>query len=75
MDESDLNFVVCIKNDGFPVSLEVRKIYRALSDPDAESANQIRVVDESGEDYIYPADYFIPVELPRQAKDALMALA
>jgi hypothetical protein len=75
MDANNLNFVLCIRNDGYPVSLEIRKIYRTLADPDAEKARQIRVIDESNEDYLYPADYFIPVDLPQKAKDLLVALA
>jgi hypothetical protein len=75
MDNRDLNFAVCIRNDGFPMSLDIRKIYRTLPDSEAGKAGQIRIVDESGEDYLYPADYFIPVDLSQQAKDALLALA
>jgi hypothetical protein len=56
------------------MSLDIRKIYRTLPDSEAGKVGQIRIVDESGEDYLYPADYFIPVELSQQAKDALLAL-
>jgi len=48
-------FAVCLRNGGFGASLEVRKLYPFISDPDAEANNLIRVVDESGEDYLYPA--------------------
>ena len=63
--------VVCLKNDGYLASLEPRKIYRVL--PDRQSAKQrlIRVVDESGEDYLYPADYFAPIVLPQNVVEAL----
>ena len=59
-----IRVVVCLKNDRYPASLEVRKLYRVLSDPKAASHKMIRVVDESGEDYLYPAHFFAPVELP-----------
>ncbi len=52
--------------------LEIRKIYQVLPDDDAEKKGYIRVIDESGEDYLYPQSYFILVELPREAKEALI---
>lgn len=57
-------FAVCLRNDGYEVSLEVRKLYEVLPDPDAESHAQVRVIDESGEDYVYPAEFFAAIELP-----------
>jgi hypothetical protein len=61
-------FVLCVKNDGYPASLETRKIYRVLPDSDATRHHLIRVIDESGEDYLYPADFFIAIELPKAVK-------
>jgi len=61
-------FVLCIKNKKYSVSLEMRKIYQVLPDAKAAEHNQIRVIDESGEDYLYPADYFIPLKLPQAAE-------
>lgn len=61
-------FVVCVKNDKYPASLELRKIYKALTDTSAATKRLVRVIDESGEDYLYPQSYFIPIELPRGAK-------
>lgn len=58
-------FVLCVKNRGYPASLELRKIYRALPDADGARHGLARVIDESGEDYLYPADFFIPIELPK----------
>ena len=58
-------FVVCINNEGYPASLELRKIYRVIPDARAAERRLIRVIDESGEDYLYPVDYFVPIELPR----------
>ena len=57
-------FVVCVRNDGYPASLERRKIYRALHDQDAAQHRYLRVVDESGEDYLYPAKLFEAISLP-----------
>ena len=68
-------FAVCVKNDGYPASLELRKLYRMLPDADAASHNLVRVVDESGEDYLYPADMFVPVDLPKMVLDAITAVA
>ena len=65
--------VVCIDNEGYEVSLERRKIYQALSDPDAAKHKQLRVIDESGEDYLYPARYFKPIELPQSLRRAVLA--
>jgi hypothetical protein len=68
-------FAVCIRNDGYPVSLEVRKIYRVIRDPTAAEHHLLRVIDESGEDYLYPEDYFVPIELPKSVQEALAAAA
>jgi hypothetical protein len=67
-------FVVCIKNDGYAASLEVRKIYQVIPDEGAAEHQLMRVIDESGEDYLYPMDYFAPIELP-QAVVKVLALA
>jgi hypothetical protein len=71
---SQKRFVICIRNDGYPASLEKRKIYEALRDPDAAKHNQMRVIDESGEDYLYPDEYFVPVSLPKATKEALASV-
>jgi len=70
----ETQFVVCIKNEGYPASLELRKIYQVIPDARAAEHRLIRVIDESGEDYLYPADYFVPIELP-QAVEKAFALA
>ncbi|MGZ8935427.1 MAG: hypothetical protein ACXW04_11040 [Methylobacter sp.] len=57
-------FAVCVDNHGYEVSLEMRKLYEVLADADAEKHAQIRVIDESGEDYLYPAALFDRVTLP-----------
>ena len=67
-------FVVCVNHDDYPASLEVRKIYRAIEDKEAERHNFLRVVDESGEDYLYPAHYFMALPLPGEVEEALTNL-
>ena len=64
------NFVICIRNEDYPASLERRKVYRVLADPEAGEHSMIRVIDESGEDYLYPLSLFVPVELPNAAEVA-----
>ena len=63
------NYAVCIKNHSAE-GLEVRKVYRVLQDSAAAANGYVRVIDESGEDYLYPADYFVFIELPQKAKRA-----
>lgn len=58
-------FVVCLRNDGYEASLEPRKIYQTLTDKEAETHKLLRVVDESGEDYLFPASLFSPISLPQ----------
>jgi hypothetical protein len=68
-------FVICTKNEGYEVSLELRKLYEVLPDADAKKHGQLRVVDESGEDYLYPESYFIAVDLPEQIVDRVVHAA
>jgi hypothetical protein len=63
-----MQFVVCITNENYPASLEIRKIYQAIPDRRAAKRNLIRVIDESEEDYLYPENNFVPIELPKAAK-------
>lgn len=65
--------VLCLRNDGYEVSLERRKIYAALPDRDAAKHDQVRVIDESGEDYLYPAKFFAAVELPQAVRRVMLA--
>lgn len=65
-------FVVCIENAGYGASLELHKIYRTVPDPDAAREGDVRIIDESGEDYLYPAAWFAAVELPRRIKSSLL---
>lgn len=63
---------VCIKNADYPASLELHKIYRTLPDEDAAKDGDLRVIDESGEDYLYPAEYFVLIEVPKEVERALL---
>jgi hypothetical protein len=65
--------VVCVDNDGYAVSLEKRKIYVALRDAAAEKHNMLRIVDESGEDYLYPKAFFRSIALPQAVRRAVLA--
>ncbi len=68
---SHSQFVICVDNSEYPVSLELHKLYRILPDEDAALDGDIRIIDESGEDYLYPAEYFVVIKLPRQSAQAL----
>lgn len=68
-------FAVCVRNDGYEVSLERRKIYQVLPDLEAAKHRQVRVIDESGEDYLYPQNFFAPIELPQPIRRAVLAAA
>ena len=72
MQRSENGFVVCVNNKGYPASLELRKLYQSVPDTRAAKLDQIRVIDESREDYLYPAEYFIPVHLPQSAGRAVL---
>jgi hypothetical protein len=74
-DREDIRFAVCVNNTDYPASLELHKIYRVLPDEDAEVDGDLRIVDESGEDYLYPAEYFVLVELPRSVEQSLLQKA
>ena len=65
------SFAVCVQNTGYPVSLEARKLYAVVEDSDAEANDLIRVIDESGEDYLYPARLFQRLALPADLERAL----
>ena len=67
--------VICVNNTGYEASLERRKIYSALADAGAKKRKLIRVIDESGEDYLYPESYFLAVTLPPATRQAILAAA
>jgi hypothetical protein len=61
--------LLCVRNDGYPASLEVRKVYQTLPDPSAFARELVRVIDESGKDYLFPRGYFVPIEVPPAAAE------
>jgi hypothetical protein len=67
------SYVLCIDNGGYPESLEVRKVYAVLPDERAAENDYIRVIDETGEDYLYPSKYFVRIQLPAEAAKILPA--
>jgi hypothetical protein len=70
-----LKFVVGVNNSEYPASLELHKIYRVLPDEDAAADGDLRVIDESGEDYLYPAERFVPIVLPDALQKSLLKAA
>ena len=68
-------FLLCIENWGYEASLELRKLYERLPDKEAERHKQVRIIDESGEDYLYPADFFAPIRLSVQTRTKLIEKA
>lgn len=72
MENISEKFVVCINNENYPSSLELHKIYRVLPDNDAVADGDLRVVDESGEDYLYPLSYFVPIKVPQIVEESLL---
>jgi hypothetical protein len=73
MKKTSVRFVVCVENDGYPEALELRKLYRVLPDSTAAKVDFVRVIDESGEDYLYPKTFFAPVRLTPPVRRTLAA--
>jgi hypothetical protein len=74
MNETPKRFAVCVKNEEHEESLELRKIYEILDDPAAEGHDMLRVIDEEREDYLYPRDWFLAIELPENVEQAILEL-
>lgn len=72
--ETTIRFAVCVRNTEAE-DLELRKVYQILSQSSPNEDGYLRVIDESGEDYLYPANYFIVLDLPRAAEEALLQAA
>jgi hypothetical protein len=72
---SPKRLVICVRNKGYAASLEKRKVYIAIPDSTVAKHGHIRVIDESGEDYLYPESFFVPVTLPQSARKAILAAA
>ncbi len=70
-NSKDKRFVICVRNAGYEVSLELRKVYKVLPDTFAGRHHLVRIVDESGEDYLYPEEFFMPIEVPKAVEKAL----
>lgn len=75
MPEPSARLFICVDNKDYEASLELRKIYVCLPDVRAERLGQLRIVDESGEDYLYPATRFVAVDLPSATRRVVMELA
>ena len=71
----EARYVLCVKNKSYSASLELGKLYRRVPDPGAEQHLMLRVIDESGEDYLFPRDWFIELRLPPAAKRALSSIS
>ena len=69
---SATRFAVCVDNSDYPASLELYKIYRVVPNQEAAGEGDLRVIDESGEDYLYPAGYFVAIELPKKVEQKLL---
>ena len=69
------NLAVCVRNTGYPASLELRKIYEVLPDSKAAAHGLVRVIDESGEDYLYPKSFFVHLELSQPVESAILRAA
>lgn len=72
MTVQGLRFAVCVRNKGYEASLELHKIYRIVPDLEADKESDVRIVDESGEDYLYPAEWFVPIEVPEAVQHSLL---
>jgi len=70
--KEESQFVICVRNEGYPASLDLREIYRVIPDAGAAKRQLLRVIDESGEDYLYPKDFFMPIKLTQTVRKALV---
>lgn len=75
INTASARLLICVENKGYTASLEKRKIYVSLSDSLAAKHGHVRVIDESGEDYLYPKQFFMPVTLPHAVRKAVLEAA
>lgn len=68
-------FLLCVDNSGYEASLEIRKLYEKIPDKEAEVLNQVRIIDESGEDYLYPSEFFAAVKIPAEVLEKMVKKA
>lgn len=71
-DNTEQKFAVCINNSEYPASLELHKIYRVLPDEEAALDGDVRIIDESGEDYLYPSEWFVLIDVPHEVETSLL---
>lgn len=67
--------MICVDNKGYEASLEIRKLYKMIPDQEAAHHNQVRIIDESGEDYLYPTEFFAAIRLPVQTRSRIVKKA
>jgi hypothetical protein len=72
MPRARKTLVICVDNEGYEVSLEQRKLYLSIPDARADKLGKLRVIDESGDDYVYPKEFFVAVVLPRPIRRAIL---
>ena len=65
------SYVICINNKDYPASLELRKVYEVMEDQEAQAQGLIRIIDESGEDYLYPQGHFMQIDLPQAVRNVI----
>ncbi len=70
--KNQIEFAICVRNDDYGASLEVRKVYRVLIDEAASREGLLRIVDESGDDYLYPAENFALISLPAELRERFL---
>lgn len=75
VNRASARLLICLDNKGYTVSLEKRKVYLALPDATALKHGQVRVIDESGEDYLYPKSLFLPITVPASLRKAILKAA
>jgi hypothetical protein len=75
MKTNEHRFMICVRNEGHPASLELRKLYQVIPDQAALKRHMVRIIDESGEDYLYPEEYFVAIKLPQNAGRAVLRAA
>jgi len=73
--DQTLQFALCLNNEGYPASLEIGKLYRVVPDEEAAAHGYIRIIDESGEDYLFPASRFVFLTVPTEVEEAVLAKA
>jgi len=75
INKPNFKYAVCVDNDDYEASLELWKIYIVLPDEKGDEVGYLRIIDESGEDYLYPANYFVAIDPPQKVKDLLLVAA